>query len=187
LAFLCVAFRGLPAPGGAKRLRFDRLSRGKPQNAVAQERHVHYGALTASFWALFGLFVGRYRRRLPERLPAADVLRIGLATHKLSRLIAKEEVTEFVRAPFTEDPEGTQPVPGGARHAVGRLLTCPYCVGLWVASVLAYAHVLAPREARFASSIFSAQAISDFLHAAFVRVRGPQGVSRSEPAGSPPP
>lgn len=175
----------LPAPVEAKRHRFARPGRGNAQNAVAEERHVHYGALTASFWALFGLFVARYRRRLPERVPAADVLRIGLATHKLSRLITKDEVTEFVRAPFTEDPAATQPVRKGIRHSLGRLLTCPYCVGLWIASLLSYAHVLAPREARFASSIFSAQAISDFLHAAFVLVRGDtQGVSPPETAGS---
>jgi hypothetical protein len=150
---------------------------------LPENRHVHYGALTAAFWSLFGLFVARYRQRLPERVPAGDVVRIGVATHKLSRLITKDEVTEFVRAPFTEDPEGTQPVRHGARHALGRLLTCPYCVGLWVASLLSYGHVLAPRESRFVASIFSAQALADFLHAAFVRLRG-VGVSRGEPAGT---
>jgi hypothetical protein len=137
---------------------------------MTTERHVHFGGLVAVFWGLFALFLARNRSRLPERVPATDVVRIALATHKLSRLIAKDEVTEFMRAPFTEDPEGTEPKPRGVAHAVGELITCPYCVGLWVASGLSYAHVVVPREARFAASIFSAQALSDFLHAAFVRV-----------------
>jgi hypothetical protein len=135
------------------------------------ERHVHFGGLVAVFWGLFALFLSTSRSKLPERIPATDVLRIGLATHKVSRLIAKDEVTEFIRAPFTEDEEGTEPKPRGAAHAVGTLVTCPYCLGLWVASGLSYAHVLAPREARFATSIFSAHAVSDFLHAAYVRLK----------------
>jgi hypothetical protein len=137
---------------------------------MPSERHVHFGGLVALFWGIFGVFLARNRSRLPERLPATDVVRIGLATHKVSRLIAKDEVTEFLRAPFTEDPEGTEPKPRGLKHALGELITCPYCVGLWVASGLAYAHVIVPREARFVSSIFSAQTVSDFLHAVFVRV-----------------
>ena len=134
------------------------------------ERHVHFGGLVAVFWGLFGLFLARNRPKLPERLPTSDILRIALATHKMSRLIAKDEVTEFIRAPFTEDPEGTEPKRRGLPHAVGTMITCPYCVGLWVASGFSYAHVIAPREARFVASIFSAQAVSDFLHAAFIRV-----------------
>jgi hypothetical protein len=136
------------------------------------ERHVHFGGLVAVFWGLFALFLSSSRSKLPERVPTADLLRIGLATHKVSRLIAKDEVTEFIRAPFTEDEEATEPKPTGFSHALGALLTCPYCLGLWVASGFSYAHVLAPREARFATSIFGAHAVSDFLHAAYVRLRG---------------
>lgn len=40
-------------------------------------------------------------RPLPERLSAQDVVLAGVATHKLSRLIAKDNVTSFLRAPFT--------------------------------------------------------------------------------------
>ena len=110
------------------------------------ERHVHFGGLVAVFWGLFGLFLARNRPKLPERLPTSDILRIALATHKMSRLIAKDEVTEFIRAPFTEDPEGTEPKRRGLPHAVGTMITCPYCVGLWVASGFSYAHVIALRS-----------------------------------------
>jgi hypothetical protein len=42
---------------------------------------------------------------LPELPTAADLLLVGIATHKLSRLIAKDKVTSFMRAPFTRFQE----------------------------------------------------------------------------------
>ena len=44
----------------------------------------------------------RSGRELPERVDAADLLLTGLATHKLSRLVAKDRIMSFARAPFTE-------------------------------------------------------------------------------------
>ena len=66
----------------------------------------------------------------------ADIALGALATQKLSRLISKDKVTSFVRAPFTrfeekaghgevfEEPRGT-----GLRYATGELLVCRYCGG----------------------------------------------------------
>jgi Protein of unknown function (DUF1360) len=130
-----------------------------------------YAGLTAAFGAVLGGFLATSRDRLPERPPATDVVRIGLASYKLGRLVTKDEITAFLRAPVTEDPEATRPKREGLSGAIGKLLTCPYCVGLWTAAGLSYAHVLAPREARFVTSIFGADAIADFLNAGFVRLR----------------
>jgi hypothetical protein len=130
-----------------------------------------YAGLAGAFWALFALFVATSRDRLPDRIGPGDTVRIALATYKLARLITKDEVTSFVRAPVTEDEDAQEPAREGARRALGELLTCPYCIGLWIASGLSYAQVLAPRETRFATTIFSAHAVSDFLHAGFVRLR----------------
>jgi hypothetical protein len=109
---------------------------------------------------------------LPERIGFADMARIGLASYKISRLVAKDEVTSFVRAPVTEDPEATEPKPEGAARALGELLTCPYCIGIWVASGLTYSLVLFPRQTRLVTTIFGAQALADFLNAGFVRAQG---------------
>jgi hypothetical protein len=130
-----------------------------------------YAGLTAAFTAVLAGFLGVARDRLPERPPATDVVRIGLASYKLGRLVAKDEISAFLRAPVTEDPEATRPKRGGLSGALGKLLTCPYCVGVWTAAGLSYAHVLAPREARFLTSILGADAIADFLNAGFVRLR----------------
>ena len=131
-----------------------------------------YATLTAAFWAVFIGFVLTNRDRIPERVPFGDLLRIALASYKISRVITKEEVTAFVRAPVTEDEDAREPKPEGMARVLGELVTCPYCVGLWVASALSYSLVRFPRETRFATTIFGAYALSDFLHAGFVSLRG---------------
>jgi hypothetical protein len=128
-----------------------------------------YGTMLAGLSALV-----RRRGGLPARVTAADIALLGVATHKLSRLITKDSVTAVVRAPFTtfEEPIGVgevhEEVRGtGLRHAAGELLTCPFCASVWVATVLAFGLVLAPRPTRFVASILSAVTSSDFLQMAY--------------------
>jgi hypothetical protein len=130
-----------------------------------------YAALTGAFGAVLGGFVLLARRRLPERVPFGDVVRVGLASYKLGRLVAKDEVTTWMRAPVTQDPDASEPKPRGLERALGELVTCPYCVGVWVASGLSYALVLFPRQTRLVTTIFGAQAIADFLNAAYARLQ----------------
>jgi hypothetical protein len=131
-----------------------------------------YATLTAAFWTVFLGFVLTNRDRLPDRIPLGDLVRIALASYKISRVITKEDVTTFVRAPVTEDAEAQQPKPDGMRRVLGELVTCPYCIGLWVVAAVSFSLVRFPRETRFATTIFGAYALTDFLHAGFVRLRG---------------
>ena len=130
-----------------------------------------YAALAAAFGTVLAGFLVLAGRRLPERMSLTDTVRIGLASYKIGRLIAKDRVTSFVRAPVTEDPEATEPKREGASRAIGELVTCPYCIGLWVASGFAYSLVFFPRQTRFVTTIFGGQAVADFLNAAFVRLQ----------------
>ena len=130
-----------------------------------------YAALAATFGTVLAAFLVIARRRLPERVSLTDTVRIGLASYKIGRLVAKDPVTTFVRAPVTEDPDATEPKREGPARALGELVTCPYCVGLWVASGFAYSLVLFPRQTRLVASIFGGQAVADFLNAAFGRLQ----------------
>ena len=116
----------------------------------------------------------RQGRELPERFGAADLATIAVGSHKLSRLLAKDKVTAPLRAPFTEFEGSDGPSEyserargSGARRAIGELLVCPYCLGLWVVAAFALGLLFAPRLTRFVASIFSALAISDFLQIAY--------------------
>jgi hypothetical protein len=134
-----------------------------------------------AFMSIFGALVGaaltvarRQGRELPEKVGPGELLLVGTASHKLSRLIAKDKVTSPLRAPFTElegkggpaeleeSSRGT-----GARKAIGELLICPYCLGLWVVAGFSVGLVFAPRVTRFVASLFAALTISDFFQIAY--------------------
>ncbi|HEY7273532.1 MAG TPA: DUF1360 domain-containing protein [Actinoplanes sp.] len=131
-----------------------------------------FGALAASL-AAAAKVTGR---SVPDRPATSDVVLISIATHKLSRLLAKDSVTSPLRAPFTRYAE-----PGGAaevneevrdqgstvRHAIGELVTCPFCLALWVATGLTGGLVLVPRLTRLAATALTATAASDFLQMAY--------------------
>jgi hypothetical protein len=113
-------------------------------------------------------------RRSGRPLPAPgpwDVLLTAGAVHRLSRVLAKDPVTSPFRLPFTrfrgqagpaeleEDVRGA-----GVRRAVGELVTCPFCVGLWVATAVTGAQVFAPEATRLACSGLTALTVADLLH-----------------------
>lgn len=151
-------------------------------NPSAGYSHEHrplaaYSVLTTAFFAAFvsGLIAAqRSRGALPERYSPWDLLTVGVATHKLSRLIAKDKVTSYVRAPFVrfqgsagfgevdEEPRGT-----GLRLAAGELLVCPYCLGQWVGGALAVGMVGAPRLTRLIAFLYTGMTIADFLQLAY--------------------
>jgi Protein of unknown function (DUF1360) len=132
-----------------------------------------YSMVIGAYTGLVGLVsgIGRARGvRLPERFSVQDTVLVCLATHKASRLISKESVTSPLRAPFTryEEPTGEAEVNesargDGARHAIGELVTCPFCLGVWVASALTAGLVFAPKVTRLVSTALTAIAVSDSL------------------------
>ena len=116
----------------------------------------------------------RSGRELPERVDAGDLVLTGVATHKLSRLIAKDKVTAFLRAPFTElegkggPAEVEERARGeGLQRAAGELLICPYCLGMWVSGGFQLGLLAAPRTTRFVASILAGLTLSDFLQIAY--------------------
>jgi hypothetical protein len=135
-----------------------------------------YAGLTALFNAGYAgaLYAAKRQRRLPERISAQDMMLIGTASHKLSRLVSKDKVTSFVRAPFTEYQGRGGPAEveersrdGEVRGALGELLICPYCLGLWAAGAFHVGLIFAPRVTRVAASTLTALTMSDFLQIAY--------------------
>jgi hypothetical protein len=155
----------------------DATNANAPGGQLADERPLgSYTALMGVYGVLFGGLLVATRKRLPERFGAGDLALAGVATHKISRLIAKDKVTQPLRAPFTKDPEDAgpsevseEPAGEGPRLAIGELLNCPYCLGMWTASGLLYGLALAPRVTRFVSSVFTVHAAADFLQTAYAK------------------
>ena len=116
----------------------------------------------------------RSSKPLPEGYPISDVVLVGMGTQKLSRLLGKDKVTSFLRAPFTEyqGPAGPSEIderPRGTalRYAIGELLICPYCLGIWVATGFGFGLAAAPRATRMAAFVLSTLGVSDFLQIAY--------------------
>jgi hypothetical protein len=136
-----------------------------------------YATFATAFHAAMAGAVAAARRsgrELPDRVATGDVVLIGTASYQLSRLISKKKITAFVRAPFTElEGKGgpaeleERPRGSGLRRALGELLVCPYCLGLWASGGFHAGILFAPRATRFSASVLTAMAISDFLQVAY--------------------
>ena len=162
----------------------------KVTEAADRYRHGHdrpmgpYGVLDVVYVGLvgvLGLAARRRRRRLPELAPR-DVALIGVATHRLARTIAKDPITSPFRMPFTTY-EGTsgpaelheEVVADGFGHALGELVTCPFCLSQWVATGFVAGLVFAPRATRLVAATFAGVAVSDFLQYAYAGAQKVEG------------
>ena len=138
-----------------------------------------YLVAMGAFGALAGSLAAAARLSnspVPDRPALGDVALLSIATHKLSRLIAKDAVTSPLRAPFTRyaEPAGAAELNeevrdngSSVRHGIGELVTCPFCLAVWVATGLTGGLVLAPRLTRLAATVLTATAVSDFLQMAY--------------------
>jgi hypothetical protein len=140
----------------------------------------HAALITAfgSSVAGVGLAFRRSGRELPEALPPGDIVLMSVATYKVSRLISKDKITGFLRAPFTrykgesERPSEIEEEPRGSglQRAIGELLVCPYCLAQWVGAAFVGTYLFSPRLARVTASLFAIVSGSDLLQQAWVAV-----------------
>src|SRR4051794_954757 len=152
----------------------ERLAEQAAQKAAEIKRSYAHGedkplgshlALVVAYNAIFGAFLAarvRSGKGFPKKIGAGDLLLAGVATHKISRLLAKDRVTGPLRAPFTEfQEEGgpgeveEKPRGSGMRRAIGELLVCPFCLAQWVATAALAGLATVPRATRFICSIFA--------------------------------
>src|SRR5947207_10534437 len=143
--------------------------------------------LLAEYASLLGFYVASVavltgmameQDRLPKRFGLLDLALLGIATHKLSRVVAKDRITSILRAPFVnyirsagageveEEPRGR-----GIQRGIGHLISCPYCMAPWCATVLGFGLVFAPRVTRFFAGILASVATSDVLHRAYLATK----------------
>ncbi|MHC3467755.1 DUF1360 domain-containing protein [Streptomyces sp. 7R007] len=136
-----------------------------------------YATLAGAFAAGVTGFAAVARKRgvrPPRRVPPWDVALLGAATYKASRLLSNDEITSFVRAPFTrregegEGPEVVDaPRGNGLRRAVGDLVSCPFCTSMWAAGALVCAYTAVPRVTRLVCAGLGAVTMADWLQYAW--------------------
>ena len=143
-----------------------------------------YAAVTAGAW----LWLRQRRHTWPE--PGFfELVLLGLATARLSRLITRDKIMRPVRAPLTaaeieaggelkEHAKGA-----GLVRAAGELVTCPRCAAVWAAGGLTLTYFASPSSARFVGLVLSSSLISDFVNRGFALLNeAPRAAKRSRPS-----
>jgi Protein of unknown function (DUF1360) len=118
-------------------------------------------------------------RSLPTQWRIQDLITVTLGTHKLSRTLTKDAVTSPLRAPFTRYSGTGGPAEvneqvredGPLRHSLGELLTCPFCLDMWVATAFVIGLVYAPKFTRLIAGSFTVLAGADFLQLAYAKAQ----------------
>ncbi|MDQ3810245.1 MAG: DUF1360 domain-containing protein [Chloroflexota bacterium] len=128
--------------------------------------------LISVFLGIMATFATRLVKREADlRLGPFDLLLLGLSSFRIGRMIAFEGVATPLREPFTEtrlDGSGagqTVVATGrGPRRVIGELMSCPICLGTWVAAGLVYGLHLLPRPTRVLLAIMSTTGVAELCY-----------------------
>jgi Protein of unknown function (DUF1360) len=147
------------------------MERTQPHESEANFSIEEYGAKTADkeeceeqllaeYATLLGFYLASVavvtgiavqQNRLPRKFGLLDLALLGIATHKLSRIVAKDRITGILRAPFVNYIRGSgageveeEPRGRGFQRGIGHLISCPYCMAPWCATALSFGFLLAP-------------------------------------------
>ena len=98
----------------------------------------------------------------------ADLIDDALATYRLTRLVTTDRVTQKLRDRLNERwgtktvptiPSGTRTV----RTAFGELLTCDWCVSIYVGAAVAAVRTFAPRAWRPIARALASSAVAGVI------------------------
>lgn len=143
-----------------------------------------YAALMSIYATLVAALVWLLRGKRTRLVPFStlELATYAVATEHLSRLVTKDSVMSWVRAPFTEFQEragegevNEEAVGDGLRHAAGELISCPFCAAQWVATGLVAGRVALPRFTTAVVSVAAIARASDFLQLLYGMARNGQG------------
>ena len=83
---------------------------------------------------------------------------MGLATYRITRLVIRDELLARPRNFFWKKfpPE---------KSLLGYLLTCPWCISIWVASILLISSIIIPEVTYAVGVVFALSAVAGLLTA----------------------
>jgi hypothetical protein len=153
----------------ASRSRDGSREGAQPAAPVVPQRHYAVFLLTyLAAWSLFLVAIHLMGRGWPQQVSGIDLLLLSLATFRLTAIVTEEKVARSLRAPFCEfivvnRPDGTEveeevPAGRGLRRVAGEMILCPWCAGVWIATLLLFFWILLPGVSRAVLLAFSAAA-----------------------------
>lgn len=124
--------------------------------------------------AVVGTFLGvtaLASARRPALPSPTELVMLGLASHRIGRMLAFERVGEPFRAPFTatvpDDSGADETVVArgrGVRWVLGELVSCPTCVATWASLALAIGQRFLPAPTRVLVGVLAAAGVAEVVN-----------------------
>ena len=97
-----------------------------------------------------------------------DVVLLGLAAYRAANIISNEVVSKPLRAPFIDEvKEGgvlvEKPKKKGFLGAMGLLIYCPSCTGVWLSVLLVYSYALWPTAVFYIALFLALSAVERII------------------------
>lgn len=109
-----------------------------------------------------------------------EVVIMGLASFRLTRLVVYDKICEFIRRPFFDELSEINesgetevyyiPKPKGIKNIIGELLSCYWCFGIWATLFLLLLYWLAPAAGNIFIILLAAAAVGSIIETAISRV-----------------
>ena len=140
-----------------------------------------FAAILATYLVAAAVLVATLKRRSGRlrTIGVRELVLLTLATQHLSRLITKDAVTSPLRSPFTQFVKATgegeveeEVVGTGLRHALGDLVTCPFCLSQWVATGLVAGTLALPSLTEAVTVVCALARASDWLQLGYDHLKG---------------
>jgi len=102
-----------------------------------------------------------------DSLTLIDFTLITLATWRCIRLVVYDKIFAFFREQFYDPTEYKGKVvlvkpEGGPRRTLADLVTCPWCIGVWMAAMVSFFYLLTP-YAFFPVLLLALSSVATFL------------------------
>lgn len=115
-----------------------------------------------------GAIILHTETRIPfAELTLVDYTLMTLATWRLTRLFVYDSITRFVREQFLDVVKvgrgyRLEKPKTGPRRVLSELFSCPWCFGVWAATVIVFFYLVTP-YAYFPVLLFAVAGVATFL------------------------
>lgn len=130
------------------------------------------------FAAANAILIWRFQDRFDtlNQLGYFHLLILGLAVYRAANIISNEAVTKPIRAPFVDKTHKDgkiieQPKNSGFTGAMGLLIFCPSCTGVWIAATLVYLYILFPQPTFLIAFFLALSALERIVTSIIDRLR----------------
>jgi len=133
-------------------------------------------SLIGAFLSSIAIAGSAAQDRVP-RLGTLELVKLGLASHRIGRMIAFERVAEPLRQPFTATvphetgADETVVARGrGVQWALGELVSCPTCVATWAALGLYLGLTVLPGPTRVLVNVLATAGVAEVAYVGVERL-----------------